>query len=55
MTVGNYFNALGIFYEMKKAGIKALEQGKDIHNHVTESKLETNEVVMGALLEMYAI
>ncbi|KAM3740444.1 hypothetical protein ACB098_08G099400 [Castanea mollissima] len=71
VTVGNYFNALGIFYEMKEAGIKpdaisyasvlpacsqlaALEQGKDIHNHVIESKLETNEVVMGALLDMYA-
>ena len=72
MPVGNYFNAHGIFYEMKNAGIKpdaisyisvlpacsqlaALEQGKDVHNHVIESKLETNEVVMGALLEMYAI
>ena len=71
VTVGNYFNALGIFYEMKEAGIKpdaisytsvlpacsqlaALEQGKDIHNHVIESKLENNEVVMGALLDMYA-
>uniref|UniRef100_A0A2N9FNR3 Uncharacterized protein n=1 Tax=Fagus sylvatica TaxID=28930 RepID=A0A2N9FNR3_FAGSY len=71
VTVGNYFNALGIFNAMKEAGVKpdaisytsvlpacsqlaALEQGKEIHNCVIESKLETNEVVMGALLDMYA-
>ncbi|XWS73670.1 hypothetical protein CRYUN_Cryun02cG0148500 [Craigia yunnanensis] len=32
----------------------ALENGKEIHNSITESKLERNEVVMGALLDMYA-
>ncbi|KAB1223813.1 hypothetical protein CJ030_MR2G012878 [Morella rubra] len=71
VTVGNYFNSLGIFADMRKAGVKpdaityasvlpacshlaALEQGKEIHNYVIESKLETNEIVMGALLDMYA-
>ncbi|KAF5447706.1 hypothetical protein F2P56_033236 [Juglans regia] len=71
VTVGNYFNALGIFADMKKSGVRpdaitytsvlsacshlgALEQGKEIHSYVIETKLETNEVVMGALLDMYA-
>lgn len=34
--------------------LAALEKGKEIHNHIIESKLETNEIVMGALLDMYA-
>lgn len=34
--------------------LAALEKGKDIHNSISESKLERNEVVMGALLDMYA-
>lgn len=71
VTVGNYFNALRIFSDMKESGVKpdaitytsvlpacsnlaALEQGKEIHNYVIERKLESNEVVMGALLDMYA-
>ncbi|XP_059659664.1 pentatricopeptide repeat-containing protein At5g27110-like [Cornus florida] len=71
VSVGCYFEALGIFTGMKQAGIKpdaitftsilaacsqlaALEQGKEIHKCITESKLEPNEIVMGALLDMYA-
>ncbi|KAI4305976.1 hypothetical protein L6164_029297 [Bauhinia variegata] len=34
--------------------LAALEKGKEIHNQITERKLENNEVVMGALLDMYA-
>ncbi|XVF04870.1 hypothetical protein REPUB_Repub05bG0122300 [Reevesia pubescens] len=34
--------------------LAALEKGKEIHNSITQSKLERNEVVMGALLDMYA-
>ncbi|KAL3529966.1 hypothetical protein ACH5RR_009288 [Cinchona calisaya] len=34
--------------------LAALEQGKEIHKFVVESKLESNEIVMGALLDMYA-
>ncbi|GAV62099.1 PPR domain-containing protein/PPR_2 domain-containing protein [Cephalotus follicularis] len=34
--------------------LAALEKGKEIHNSIIESKLEANEVVMGALLDMYA-
>lgn len=34
--------------------LAALEKGKEIHNHIIESELETNEIVMGALLDMYA-
>lgn len=34
--------------------LAALEKGKEIHNCVSERGLETNEVVMGALLDMYA-
>ncbi|XP_022756154.1 pentatricopeptide repeat-containing protein At5g27110-like [Durio zibethinus] len=34
--------------------LAALENGKEIHNSITENKLERNEVVMGALLDMYA-
>ncbi|CAN1266597.1 Pentatricopeptide repeat-containing protein At5g27110 [Linum perenne] len=36
------------------AQLAALEQGKDIHRSVSENELENNEVVMGALLDMYA-
>lgn len=60
IKVGNYFGALGIYDEMKEAGVRpnaimvtsiltacsqlaALEKG-----------METNEIVMGALLDMYA-
>lgn len=34
--------------------LAVLERGKEIHNFIIESKLENNEVVMGALLDMYA-
>ncbi|XP_057954587.1 pentatricopeptide repeat-containing protein At5g27110 [Malania oleifera] len=34
--------------------LAALEQGKEIHKCITESNFESNEVVMGALLDMYA-
>lgn len=34
--------------------LAALEQGKEIHKCIVESKLEFNEIVMGALLDMYA-
>ncbi|XP_057482791.1 pentatricopeptide repeat-containing protein At5g27110 [Actinidia eriantha] len=34
--------------------LAALEQGKEIHKCIIESKLESNEIVMGALLDMYA-
>ncbi|KAK9273771.1 hypothetical protein L1049_018581 [Liquidambar formosana] len=71
VTVGCYFEALGIFSDMKEAGVKpdavtftsilpacsqlaALEKGKEIHNCIIESKFESNEIVMGALLDMYA-
>lgn len=32
----------------------SLEKGKEIHESINENKLEMNEIVMGALLEMYA-
>ncbi|KAL5159533.1 Pentatricopeptide repeat-containing protein [Glycine soja] len=34
--------------------LAALEKGKEIHNLIIEKKLDNNEVVMGALLDMYA-
>ncbi|XP_050203571.1 pentatricopeptide repeat-containing protein At5g27110 [Mercurialis annua] len=34
--------------------LAALVKGKEIHNCVEEQGLETNEIVMGALLDMYA-
>ncbi|KAA8544572.1 hypothetical protein F0562_022569 [Nyssa sinensis] len=34
--------------------LAALEQGKEIHKCITGSKFETNQIVMGALLDMYA-
>ncbi|PIN25005.1 hypothetical protein CDL12_02267 [Handroanthus impetiginosus] len=34
--------------------LAALERGKELHNCIMESKLNTNEVVMGAVLDMYA-
>ncbi|XP_044478722.1 pentatricopeptide repeat-containing protein At5g27110-like [Mangifera indica] len=34
--------------------LAALEKGKEIHKCIVESELETNEIVMGALLNMYA-
>ncbi|KAF3454304.1 hypothetical protein FNV43_RR04751 [Rhamnella rubrinervis] len=34
--------------------LAALQKGKEIHKSIVESKLENNEVVMGALLDMYA-
>ncbi|KAL6341852.1 hypothetical protein AAG906_038097 [Vitis piasezkii] len=71
VKVGSYLEALVIFTDMRKAGVKpdaitftsvlpacsqlaVLEKGKEIHNFIIESKLEINEVVMGALLDMYA-
>ncbi|KAF2291849.1 hypothetical protein GH714_035839 [Hevea brasiliensis] len=71
VTVGNYFEALNMYDDMKVAGVKpdavtfssvlsacsqlaALEKGKEIHNCISERGLESNEIVMGALLDMYA-
>lgn len=34
--------------------LAALEKGKEIHNCITNHELENDEVVMGALLDMYA-
>ncbi|KAM2308147.1 hypothetical protein COP1_030299 [Malus domestica] len=34
--------------------LAALEKGKEIHRTLIDSELETNEIVMGALLDMYA-
>ncbi|KAF7833436.1 pentatricopeptide repeat-containing protein [Senna tora] len=34
--------------------LAALEKGKEIHNLIMEKKFQNNEVVMGALLDMYA-
>lgn len=34
--------------------LAALEKGKEIHNLIIEKKFENNEVLMGALLDMYA-
>ncbi|KAI7982192.1 Pentatricopeptide repeat-containing protein [Camellia lanceoleosa] len=34
--------------------LAALEQGKEIHKCIIECKFESNEIVMGALLDMYA-
>ncbi|OWM69147.1 hypothetical protein CDL15_Pgr025334 [Punica granatum] len=70
-SVGNYFEALEIFDEMKRVGgrpdaitftsilsvcsqLASLEKGKEIHETIKESRFETNGIVMGALLEMYA-
>ncbi|KAJ8639236.1 hypothetical protein MRB53_015930 [Persea americana] len=71
VTLGNYFEALGVFEKMRAAGVKpdavtftsvlpacsqlaVLEQGREIHKYITENKLESNEIVMSALLDMYA-
>ncbi|KAI9114684.1 hypothetical protein K1719_014382 [Acacia pycnantha] len=71
VTAGVYFEALGIFSQMKDAYVEpdaitftsvlaacsqlaALEKGKEIHNLIIEKKFKNNEVVMGALLDMYA-
>lgn len=71
VTAGSYLEALAIFTDMRKSGVKpdavtftsvlpacsqlaVLEMGKEIHNLIIENKLENNEVVMGALLDMYA-
>ncbi|XP_010031730.2 pentatricopeptide repeat-containing protein At5g27110 [Eucalyptus grandis] len=71
LKVGNYFEALCMFDEMKTACVApdavtftsilsvcsqlaSLEKGKEIHNSVMESKYSKNEIVMGALLDMYA-
>nr|GMD21467.1 pentatricopeptide repeat-containing protein At5g27110 [Ipomoea batatas] len=34
--------------------LAALEQGKEVHKRIIESKLDSSEIVMGALLDMYA-
>ncbi|KAL6525594.1 hypothetical protein OROHE_015901 [Orobanche hederae] len=34
--------------------LAALERGQELHKYITESRLYSNEVVMGALLDMYA-
>ncbi|XP_061357673.1 pentatricopeptide repeat-containing protein At5g27110 [Gastrolobium bilobum] len=71
VTEGKFFEALGLFCEMRESYVEpdaitftsvlaacsqlaALEKGKDIHNLIIERNLENNEVVMGALLDMYA-
>ncbi|KAM2308148.1 hypothetical protein COP1_030300 [Malus domestica] len=37
-----------------RSQLAALEKGKEIHRTLIDSELETNEIVMGALLDMYA-
>lgn len=71
VSAGYYLEALGIYNDMKLAGIKpdaitltsalvscsqlaALEQGKEIHKCIIHNNLESNEIVMGSLLDMYA-
>ncbi|KAL2473820.1 Pentatricopeptide repeat-containing protein [Forsythia ovata] len=71
VSAGCYVESLGIYDDMREAGIKsdaitltsalaacsqlaALERGKELHNCIAESKLDSNEIVMGALLDMYA-
>ncbi|KAG8372176.1 hypothetical protein BUALT_Bualt12G0039200 [Buddleja alternifolia] len=71
VSVGCYFEALGIYDEMREIGVKpdaitltsalaacsqlaALERGKKVHECISQNKLNSNEVVMGALLDMYA-
>ncbi|KMZ67978.1 hypothetical protein ZOSMA_250G00150 [Zostera marina] len=34
--------------------LTALEQGREIHSYISNHKLESSEVIMGALLDMYA-
>ncbi|KAK4773568.1 hypothetical protein SAY87_028587 [Trapa incisa] len=70
-SIGNYFEALDVFDEMNRTGVRpdpitftsilsvcaqmtSLEKGKEIHESIKENRFETNEIVMGALLEMYA-
>ncbi|KAL7097665.1 hypothetical protein ACP275_10G157800 [Erythranthe tilingii] len=71
VSAGCYFEALGVYDEMRAANVKpdaitltstlaacsqlaALERGREFHKHIIEAKLNSNEVVMGALLDMYA-
>ncbi|XP_077252132.1 tetratricopeptide repeat (TPR)-like superfamily protein [Tasmannia lanceolata] len=71
VVLGNYFEALRVFNDMRNAGVRpdaitfttilpacsqlaALEQGREIHNYIVENELESNEIVMSALLDMYA-
>ncbi|GFP85031.1 pentatricopeptide repeat-containing protein at5g27110 [Phtheirospermum japonicum] len=71
VSAGYYFEALGMYDEMRAKGIKpdaititsalaacsqlaALERGKEFHKYINENRLNSNEVVMGALLDMYA-
>ncbi|KAK1358366.1 Pentatricopeptide repeat-containing protein [Heracleum sosnowskyi] len=71
VSVGCYLEAIGIYNDMKEAGIKpdafslasvlaacsqlgALKQGKEIHKSVSLSMIESNQIVVGALLDMYA-
>ncbi|KAF8401924.1 hypothetical protein HHK36_012875 [Tetracentron sinense] len=71
VMIGCYFEALGIFRDMRAAGVRSdavtftsilsacsqlatLEQGREIHNYIIGSEFESNEIVMGALLDMYA-
>ncbi|MED6112408.1 hypothetical protein PIB30_118546 [Stylosanthes scabra] len=71
VTAGKFFEAYGIFSDMREAHVEAdaitftsvlaacsqlaaLEKGKDVHKLIIERKLEDGEVVMGALLDMYA-
>lgn len=73
VTVGKYFEALGMYDTMKEAGLRpdsitftsllsacsqlaALEKGKEIRRSIIQDKIEfeNDEVLMGALLDMYA-
>ncbi|KAL3637094.1 hypothetical protein CASFOL_019393 [Castilleja foliolosa] len=71
VSAGYYFEALGIYDEMRGKGIKpdeititsalaacsqlaALERGKEFDKYINENRLNSNEIVMGALLDMYA-
>ncbi|XP_074375795.1 pentatricopeptide repeat-containing protein At5g27110 [Apium graveolens] len=68
---GCYLEAIGMYNDMKEAGIKpdafslasvlaacsqlgALKQGKEIHKSMSLSMIESNQIVVGALLDMYA-
>lgn len=69
VSVGHYFKALTVYENMVGikpdavtftsilsacSQLAALEKGKEIHERIVDSKLDRNEIVMGALLDMYA-
>ncbi|GAB2301031.1 hypothetical protein Dimus_035067 [Dionaea muscipula] len=71
VSVGCFFEALGMFRCIREAGLKpdrvtfasvlsacsqlvAIDEGKEIHDCILESRFADDELVMGALLDMYA-